>query len=431
MTYVAAEADFDSAAESDAQNEAADARLPWPGASAEVAEAEPAPASGSFAADISGPTRSEDWIAGDAPFEIESAFGALLENAEAEALRLKNDCHAERSTAPLAALIALARDARLSGLNPADHDDVLRLLARLLREAISNAEWDQARLALAELQGISAGGWDSGPLLEELAHPESVLTRRLIRTLDARGLSEIQSFLEIARALGTSASDWLMTVLAKSEQRRTRQSVAKALAALCREDPERLAPWALDERWFVVRNVVHVLGLIGGTAIVGLLRPLVRHPEPRVGIEIVRALEPLELEHSRPLLLELLPGADTRVFGAVLHRLASKRDPEIARLVHGWLRVPEFHQRPPEQQRGIYSALGSCGGDELLPELEAELLATKWFDAKHTAHCQSLARAIARFGTPASCAVLERGATSRSAPAREACRAALQSIGRG
>ena len=43
--------------------------------------------------------------------------------------------------------------------------------------------------------------------------------------------------------------------------------------------PERLAPWISDPRWFVVRNVVQILGSIGGPGVVGLLRSASRHSD--------------------------------------------------------------------------------------------------------------------------------------------------------
>ena len=55
-------------------------------------------------------------------------------------------------------------------------------------------------------------------------------------------------------------------------------------------DPARLAPWISDPRWYVVRNVVHILGWVGGAGVVPLLQNAVKYPDPRVTAEVVSAL---------------------------------------------------------------------------------------------------------------------------------------------
>jgi HEAT repeat protein len=201
--------------------------------------------------------------------------------------------------------------------------------------------------------------------------------------------------------------------------------LAEALADLCRDNPERLAPYLSDRRWYVVRNIVHILGWIGGSQIVGLLRTALKHPEPRVRYEVVAALGQVEPAAARPVLLKSLEGADTRLFCAVLHQLSAQRDAAVARLLLGFLQNEVFEQRPGEERRAIYSALSAVGGDETVPELEAELLKGNWFARGQEAHRQSVARVLARIGGPAARLVLERGALSKRGPVRKACEDAL------
>jgi HEAT repeat protein len=201
--------------------------------------------------------------------------------------------------------------------------------------------------------------------------------------------------------------------------------IAEAVAETCRDNPERLAPWLSDSRWFVVRNVVHILGWIGGAPIVGLLKSALRHPEPRVRQEVVAALGQVEPKLARPLLMTLLDGADSRMFCAVLHQLSSERDTTVAQRMLAYLQDPEFEQRPMEERRAIYLTLSSTGNDEILPELEAELVRGNWFSRNQEAHRQAVARCLARIGTPLARMLLERGAQSKRGPVRKACEDAL------
>jgi HEAT repeat protein len=85
----------------------------------------------------------------------------------------------------------------------------------------------------------------------------------------------------------------------------------------------------------------------------------------------------------------------------------------------------EFDQRPQEERRAVYSALSATGGDEILPDLEAELVRGNWFSRNQEAHRQAIGRCIARIGTPLARQLLERGAQSKRGPVRKACEDAL------
>jgi len=84
-----------------------------------------------------------------------------------------------------------------------------------------------------------------------------------------------------------------------------------------------------------------------------------------------------------------------------------------------------FDQRPSEEKRSIYSAISAVGGDEIVPELEAEMHRGNWFSRSQDAHRATVARCLARLGTPLSRMVLERGALSKRGPLRKACEDAL------
>jgi hypothetical protein len=109
----------------------------------------------------------------------------------------------------------------------------------------------------------------------------------------------------------------------------------------------------------------------------------------------------------------------------VLHQLSAARDPAVARLLHGYLVNPAFEARPLEEKRAIYSALSATGGDEVVPDLEAELHKGNWFSRYQEAHRQAVARCLARIGTPLARLTLERGAQSRRGPVRKSCEDAL------
>ena len=427
MNYVSPEADVEGGG---GESEAAACPIPWPGSqpgqTAEAGGATPASDSAEGASETE--TRSEDWQGEELPAGTEAILDELEARGAREVERFRAEYEIETATASVSAAVALVAKCVSTASTDDDRAEMARFLARLLREAIALGDWRDALQASALMDACACPEFTTEGFLRDLAHPDSVVTASCVTQLDHQTTQGIQEFITLGRAFGSSACEWLMLVLAESQQQRTRRLLARAIADLCRDNPERLAPWLRDPRWYVVRNVVHILGWIGGAPIAGLLRSARGHGERRVRLEVVAALAQVAPETSRPVLMEMLEDTDSRVFGAAVHQLAERRDPEFARAMADRLRDPEFAERSPEERRTIYSALGASGGDEVLPALEEEMLSRKWFSKEHAAHIQAVARCIARIGTPAARATLERGKVAGSGPARAICGELLEGM---
>ncbi len=368
--------------------------------------------------------RSDDWLLGDLAAEVEAGFAELDSLAPAEIPRFLEEYRAEHEVPLATATIAISSAFLHAGITAADKVELARFLPRVLRQTITAGAWTEARHCLALLRRCGRQSeWSIETFTQDLFQPISVAG--VVEKLDLQEAPVLAEFTALAHELGPFAVDWLNLALAESQQRRTRRALAEAIAELCRDDPERLAPWLADPRWYVVRNIVHILGWIGGERTVGLLETAMRHPEPRVRQEVIAALGQADPEHARPLLLAALDGADPRTFCSVLHQLSVARDERTAGVLVRHLLDPAFEQRPLEVRRAVYSALAATGGDAVVPDLEQELHKGNWFSRYQEAHRQAVARCIARIGTAHAQAVLERGARSKRAPVRKACVDAL------
>ncbi len=439
VDYVSLDAEMEEGGEEGAADEAGSGAplMPWPGtgsAAGDVGapEGDAAPAGeATAAADAAaqGPAgeraRSDDWTAADMARLVDIAVGDLEERARAEVHRLRVEYDAECARGVLVGSLALMRECIDSGADEADREELGRFVARLLQDAMAGAAWNEARQAAGLLRGQPAGEAALARMLESFARPDSLVTADIVRELDRQGVHGVQEFLAFAQQLGPPAVQWLMHVVAESGQQRTRRMVARAIAELCRESPEVLAPWLADERWYVVRNVAHILGFVGGPAVVGMLQAVCRHSDPRVRQEVVTALATVDRATARSVLVGMLQGADTKILCAVLHQLSTARDPLLAQILLAYLTTDSYHERPAEERHAICSALGSVGDDAALPRLEAELHRGQWPSSAREAHRQDIARCIARIGTPAAREVLEQGARSRHAGVRGACAEAL------
>ena len=373
--------------------------------------------------------RSDDWLAGEPAHELEELFRELDSNSAEDVDRFMSTLHQDRGVRLAPATMALVRESMRSGLLDGDRPDLVDLLVRVLYDSVGSANWTDARDAVDCLTECTEGQWDAATLIETLSRPESLVTTSLVNHLDGHPLAEVHEFVGFARSLGPSAIEWLMSIVAIANHQRTRRTLVRALSELCEGNPERLAPWLADPRWYVVRNAVMAVGSTEGGAPAGLFRPLLHHPEARVRQEVVAALANVDAGLARPLLLELVKDPESSIRSAALHRLGLHRDPQASAALIAIVLEPDFRKLPPDEVRSVTTALGGCAGDDVLPDLEEQLYPPGWFSKGAGPYSLSIARCIARIGTPAAMEVLEHASRSRIPATRDACRQVLKGVG--
>jgi hypothetical protein len=394
--------------------------VPWPtGQSAEAPLDEPAPRT------LTDPPpgenadrRSDDWKVGESTADFETSFAQLQASSTIEMARFHREYEAERAVLPVTAAVAVARAFIAAEAQEHDLPELAAYLPRVLRVAVQTGAWRDAHV-IAGLMRDSPTGFAPVGLVQELQQPASIA---LVRDrLLSQSEPEARAFTEFAADLDEYAVDVLGQLMAELDGAPQAKPLAEAIVERCRATPERLAPWVADHRPNVVRAAVHILAAIGGNGIVGPLQAAIRHPNPRVRAEAVQALRTSDARLAKPLLLPVLHTLDTRLFCQALQKLGEARDPQVSETMLAMMVAPEFDQRPTEEKHAIYATLGASGGDEVIPELEAELLKGSWFERVNEAHRLTVARCLARIGTPLARMVLENGAKSKRAQVRDVC----------
>lgn len=395
--------------------------MPWPGAQAETEEGQTETATDEGAPDGEG--RSDDWKVGEPTADLEASVQMLIAESRKELTRFTADYQAERETPPVTVALGLCRAYLEAGTRPEDAPELGRFLPRVLRHAIGEGDWYSARDSLELVRYCESPEWSDATLAQEMLQPISITNA--LHWLDRQDADGLAEFIALARQLGEPDVDLLNLVLAETTRQDHRQHLTAAVIEICRDNPERLAPWLSDPREAVVMGVIRMLGEIGGPVVVGLLRPLAHHPDVRVRQQVIAALRDVGGDETRPLFLKMLPEADPRTFALLLQVLGDRRDPAVSRQMLEFIKRDDFERRPVEERRAIYMTLAGVGGDEAVPDLESELHRGGWFSRGNEADRTSVARCLARIGTSLARAALERGARSRKPAVRGACEDAL------
>lgn len=363
--------------------------------------------------------RSDDWRTGEHTGNLEEAFDALESVALFEIARFQAEAEQESRHGLVEATLRVMQDCLAGDVRDADREELSAFLPRVLREALAVGDWTHAGVALGLLRECRPG-WPIAEFAAGLCGPFAITTRKVVEALDQQEGEGFESFLALAREMGPEAGQWLMHVLAESQKMRVRRPLARAIGELLAGNPEQIVPWLADSRWYVARNAVHILGWMGGDAIAAHLQVAAGHPELRVRREVVAALSQSAPAASRPILLPMLRTSEPELFAAILHQLGMDPDAAITDCLLELLTDERISQRTEEERRSLFRALATRG-DAVLPKLEAVLNQGGLFSSRPEPDRTAVALCIARIGTPAARAVLERGMQSKRKDVRKAC----------
>jgi HEAT repeat protein len=105
----------------------------------------------------------------------------------------------------------------------------------------------------------------------------------------------------------------LLERLEEESSKSLRLAIRGLLIALGKVNMSTLSARVLHKQWFVARNVVSILGEIGGESAVEVLAAALRHEEPRVRREALNALGKIGGERSAQIIATALEDRDDQV----------------------------------------------------------------------------------------------------------------------
>lgn len=368
----------------------------------------------------------DDWPLPDEWVEVPEAYAKLDRSMQFTRTRLLTEWAAERGIDwQMDAQVLLEKLLQLDP-DPRNRATLARAVITWLVAAVQEARWEEAHQAFTLLRQFDP---DGALTTDDLKAALLALdTLDVSERLDEATNEDQARFYALAVAIGAPAIALACDVMAKAQKARTRAAACTMLCYLCSDQPDLLAPWLTDERWYVCRNAVFVLGQIGGEGVLPMLELASHHHEIRVRRAVVQALGNCPGPQRVPLLLEQLATNDAQLMSAALNMLARFRSPVISRAILRQIEAPSFDARPREIQRALFGALGELGDDEVVPRLEILLHKGGWL-ARPTFERTAAARTLQRIGSPAALAALETGVRSRAEAVRLACLDAMNARG--
>src|SRR6185503_3989705 len=211
-------------------------------------------------------------------------------------------------------------------------------------------------------------------------------------------------------------------------QMKFRRALCEALAISCKNDVEVLIERLGDTRWYVIRNVVYVLGRIAHQGVERALDRALHHEDVRVRKEAVRALGNIESPTSRAFLVSAFRDQDASVRIQAALTLAQRRDDRASQSIWSAITGPDFAKRDQSERRVFFEAMGKCGTESLTPRLAEMLTKGGLFRSGNEEERLNAALALAWLGTPKAIEVLNRELQGKREPVRKAVETALETV---
>ncbi|MBI3812496.1 MAG: HEAT repeat domain-containing protein [Nitrospirae bacterium] len=298
--------------------------------------------------------------------------------------------------------------------------------------------------------------WHSKKILElfrELMGPErnlpEVQRMRLMQAIDKAGdpqriraLEQVLNQWEVKEAdqlfdfwmlLNKNALIPLIELLGRLTQMKMRRVICEALVHFGKDNIEPLAQKLDDPRWFVVRNVVYVLGKIGQEKVIEKFRKLVDHKEVKVRKELIHTLDGMKDDRAKDLLMDFLNDPESALRILAVRSLANQSYQGALEPLNEMVEDREFISRDLYEKKEIFEALGKIGGTAMVPKMRKLIRqgGSAWFKKSAKEELGLCAvTALKRIGTEDAIAALREGQTFSSKIIREACAKALNEIGK-
>lgn len=239
--------------------------------------------------------------------------------------------------------------------------------------------------------------------------------------------------LEILVALQGKLVVWrLMDHLAGESDSRVRKVLTEALLRQGAVAIPVLLEHLEDERWYVVRNAVAILGELRDQEAAAGLKPLLRHKDVRVRRETVRSLTKIGGQSAVGILLRTVEEGDQELRRQALLSLGAMKNPAAVPTLLRLVAESDPMQNRTEVKKEALKALGEIGSSQAVPVL-MELLGQRklWRRTLHDELRAAAAQALGEIGDPVALAALETATDDRSSAVVRAAALALKQFRRG
>lgn len=242
-----------------------------------------------------------------------------------------------------------------------------------------------------------------------------------------KSFGSVQAYLLL---LNKNAIPPLLNILGQCGDRKGRRDLCNILSAIGKQAIDEFEKGIYDDRWYLVRNTLMILGIIKEPAAIKYIEGALQHPELRVKKEAVRALESIGSHEVRNPLMTALKDKDSGVRTNALRALRKFADKELFEFIKERVSARDLKERPFTEKRELFETLAESGRDAAFPILSDFFKKRGLFRRTETEELRACAAyGLGVLNTKESIALVEKGTNEREGLVSDVCKKALAKAG--
>ncbi len=262
---------------------------------------------------------------------------------------------------------------------PAGRDlgGILQRVDQLFRRFVESQEYDDASALMERLQKTAAMGTEELKRAVD-AHLRSARPMGLAERIQEADPEKLPALRRIVASLGEPALRDLLEALAEEANLSRRRRLFDFLTALGPTVAPAAASFLRDERWYVVRNMIGLLRVLGDRTSLPELRKLGKHKDLRVRIEAIKALYELDGNVPKTLLDDMFRHPDPHLAQGAVALVGAYRIKEGVDPLLRMLSARDYLGSARKIRLKAIRALGEIGDPRALSSMNA-FFRTSWF----------------------------------------------------
>ena len=237
---------------------------------------------------------------------------------------------------------------------------------------------------------------------------EEVLAGMVVQLGRVRDEEEREALIQAYVRLGDPVAKVIADALTDTEDRLARKTYVAALGAFGTAGAHAVEKMLRDSRWFVVRNGVAVLGVVGGPSAIEHLMGSLANKHAGVRRETVRSLAKIGGEDAESLVSSMLGDSDSKV------RAAAARAVSALKTERAYKQLIEILKQGDEEAviEQVLRALGALGDPSAVPAIEKQVKGSL-FSRPPTGVRLAGLTALAAIGTPHAMSLVKKARTDK------------------
>src|SRR4030066_1198611 len=317
--------------------------------------------------------------------------------------------------------------------------EIMSYIENAIKSMILSGDYARTTEFLNRIRKISENEKEISPKHAETAIGlidalgDEAFLQELTQSLNASKTDNIDEIYSILAMLNKNSILPMTNMLSDLEQIKSRRVVCDALAVLAKDNLETVLKKLQDENWYIVRNILYVLGRVGDARVLSHIKRIRDHIEPKVRKEIIHTLTEIKSDEAKNMIVSYLNDSDNTVRVSALKRISSmehrKAVPDILQIISS----DGFDSKEHCEKKEFFEALAILGTKDQLPYLKELLMKrSRLFGRAKVDELRILSvHALRKMTIPGAIDIIREGASSSDKVIRKICEDALRDSGKG